>query len=82
MVNQGSEVLNDLSQLIDFQIGIPSNSCAACDSHTMQVFLVKRRGVPKLEHEAEATGPGGGVATESHLLGLATYCTLAALIEV
>ena len=82
MVNQGSEVFNDLSQLIDFRIEIPSNSCAACDSHTMQVSLVKRRGVPKLEHEAAAAGPGGGVATESHLLGLATYCILAALIEV
>lgn len=82
MVNQGSEVLNDLSQLIDFRIGIPSNSCAACDSHTMQVSLVKRRGVPKLEHKAAATGPGGGVGTESHLLGLDIYCTLTALIEV
>lgn len=82
LVNQGSEVLNDLSQLIDFWIGIPSNFCATCDSHTMQVSLVKRHGVPKLEHEAAAAGPGGGVATESHLLGLATYCTHAALIEV
>lgn len=82
LVNQGSEVLNDLSQLIDFRIGIPINFCATCDSHAMQVSLVKRHGVPNLEHEAATAGPGGGVATESHLLGLAICCTHAALIEM
>lgn len=56
-------------------LGFQPSFYAACDSHTMQASLVKRHGVPQLEPKVAAAGPGGGVATESHLLDLASYST-------